>query len=274
MGDIGREQGGMRPLGSACAVSLAYVAALGLAAWVVRGLGVSGIAERLAGAAGILLAAGILGFMNRRTVRAGERRTGTARRAFCLMVLGLPFWAAAAGTLGSATATPAEPGQVLAAVLAGLAPGVGEEIIFRGIVFRGIVFRRMKQALEGQKERDGKKGHKGRESAWRTAALASSLLFALCHLFNAANQPAAATALQVYGAFGAGLCLCGIDRFSGTLAIPMLLHCMVDIASELAAGSAAAAASAGWADVVLATVFLAEGLLMWAGRARWTGGGR
>ena len=35
--------------------------------------------------------------------------------------------------------------------------------------------------------------------------------------------------MQVYYAFAAGLCFCGIYLFSRTLIIPILLHCIVDM---------------------------------------------
>ncbi|MBQ3278416.1 MAG: CPBP family intramembrane metalloprotease [Clostridia bacterium] len=224
-------------------VPAAYLAVLGAAAWLFRQLGFPPETERLAKAVVILLTALILWILFRQTIREREKGKGMRRFLFCLLVPGLPFLADAGRTLLKATAIVSDLRGILMAFLAGTAPGICEEV-----VFRGIVFNKLKSTLSG------------RRNAGLAAALISSGVFAACHLANWGNQPVAVTVMQVYSAFGAGLCLCGLYLLSGTLALPVLLHSIVDVCCELSAGGSAV--SVGATDFLLPTVILAEGLVL------------
>ena len=108
------------------------------------------------------------------------------------------------------------PGALAGAVLLGLAPGVFEEVIFRGIVIG--------------KLREGGRGD------WQVL-LASSLLFAAVHLTNAAGMDLASLLVQVGYSFVVGLLLGAIYLRSGDIVTVVLAHALIDVSNQVFATS-------------------------------------
>ncbi len=180
----------------------------------------------------------------RRVVLRGERRPlSAARLLFCLLCLGAPFLADGAIAIIGAP-LKSVPSEILFAALAGLAVGIAEET-----VFRGVVFNRLREGLDG------------RRHGLILSALLSSAVFGLLHLLNLTTQPLVTTLMQMYYAFAAGVGFCGIYVLSGTLLLPILLHAIVDVCHFLpAADCAAPAASFDPVLFGLSTLLLCEGV--------------
>ncbi|MBQ4386896.1 MAG: CPBP family intramembrane metalloprotease [Prevotella sp.] len=149
----------------------------------------------------------------REIIQTGERGGLTVGRfLLCFFYLGIPFLANAVMSVLGSESLRTGFASITAGVILGIAPGFCEEVVFRGVSYNQL------NALLGK-----------RRNACLWAALLSSGVFALCHFVNLTSQPMAATAVQVYYAFAAGMCFCGIYLFSRTLVIPILLHCIVDV---------------------------------------------
>lgn len=159
----------------------------------------------------------LLSVFFREIILTGEKGGLTLGRfLFCFFYLGIPFFAnAVMNILGNENLKTGFAG-IATGIIVGIAPGFCEEV-----VFRGVSYNKLNALLDG------------RRNACLWAALFSSGVFALCHFVNLTSQPMVATLMQVYYAFAAGLCFCGIYQFSRTIIVPILLHCIVDICHSL-----------------------------------------
>lgn len=197
----------------AIAIPVGYLAVLWMAAVVSKLSGGSPETGALVSAiAKIAFACACLYFF-REIIQTGERGVLTVGRfLLCFFYLGIPFLANAVMSVLGSEALRTGFADVTEGVILGIAPGFCEEVVFRGVSYNKL------NTLLGE-----------RRNAYLWAALLSSGVFALCHFVNLTSQPMAATAVQVYYAFAAGMCFCGIYLFSRTLIIPILLHCIVDV---------------------------------------------
>ena len=107
----------------------------------------------------------------------------------------------------------------------------GEEVLFRGVL----------PAVWGEKL-----------GAVRAAA-ASAALFALLHLGSALGGSVSAAAVQALCAFGAGLLLTAVRARTGSIALPLLAHALINLTGS-GAVSAAPQAAAYLAASVLCTL--------------------
>ena len=167
-----------------------------------------------AGAAG-----GVLGGAAARTAHARLRSYGlcrgrglTARDA--LLSLPVLLFAALNIAFGGAWPGAAEAVYLLFAVF-------GEEVLFRGVL----------PAVWGEKL-----GAAG-------AAAASAALFALLHLGSALGGSVSAAAVQTLCAFGAGLLLTAVRARTGSIALPLLAHALINLTGSGAVSAAPQAAA-------------------------------
>lgn len=97
----------------------------------------------------------------------------------------------------------------------------GEEVLFRGVL----------PAVWGEKL-----------GAARAAA-ASAALFALLHLGSAVGGSVSAAAVQALCAFGAGLLLTAVRARTGSIALPLLAHALINLTGSGAVSAAPRAAA-------------------------------
>lgn len=97
----------------------------------------------------------------------------------------------------------------------------GEEVLFRGVL----------PAVWGEKL-----GAAG-------AAAASAALFALLHLGSAVGGSVSAAAVQALCAFGAGLLLTAVRARTGSIALPLLAHALINLTGSGAVSAAPQAAA-------------------------------
>ena len=97
----------------------------------------------------------------------------------------------------------------------------GEEVLFRGVL----------PAVWGEKL-----------GAARAAA-ASAALFALLHLGSAVGGSVSAAAVQALCAFGAGLLLTAVRERTGSIALPLLAHALINLTGSGAVSAAPQAAA-------------------------------
>lgn len=97
----------------------------------------------------------------------------------------------------------------------------GEEVLFRGVL----------PAVWGEKL-----------GAARAAA-ASAALFALLHLGSALGGSVSAAAVQALCAFGAGLLLTAVRARTGSIALPLLAHALINLTGSGAVSAAPQAAA-------------------------------
>jgi len=97
----------------------------------------------------------------------------------------------------------------------------GEEVLFRGVL----------PAVWGEKL-----------GAVRAAA-ASAALFALLHLGSAVGGSVSAAAVQALCAFGAGLLLTAVRARTGSIALPLLAHALINLTGSGAVSAAPQAAA-------------------------------
>ena len=144
--------------------------------------------------------------------RAGRGRGLTARDA--LLSLPVLLFAALNIAFGGAWPGAAEAVYLLFAVF-------GEEVLFRGVL----------PAVWGEKL-----GAAG-------AAAASAALFALLHLSSAPGGSFFAAAVQALCAFGAGLLLTAVRARTGSIALPLLAHALINLTGSGAVSAAPQAAA-------------------------------
>lgn len=94
----------------------------------------------------------------------------------------------------------------------------GEEVLFRGVL----------PAIWGEK---------------LGAAAASAALFALLHLGSAIGGSVSAAAVQALCAFGAGLLLTAVRARTGSIALPLLAHALINLTGSGAVSAAPQAAA-------------------------------
>lgn len=136
----------------------------------------------------------------------------TARDA--LLSLPVLLFAALNAAFGGARPEIAETVYLLFAVF-------GEEVLFRGVL----------PAVWGEKL-----GAAG-------AAAASAALFALLHLGSAVGGSVSAAAVQALCAFGAGLLLTAVRARTGSIALPLLAHALINLTGSGAVSAAPQAAA-------------------------------
>lgn len=136
----------------------------------------------------------------------------TARDA--LLSLPVLLFAALNAAFGGARPEIAETVYLLFAVF-------GEEVLFRGVL----------PAVWGEKL-----GAAG-------AAAASAALFALLHLGSAIGGSVSAAAVQALCAFGAGLLLTAVRARTGSIALPLLAHALINLTGSGAVSAAPQAAA-------------------------------
>lgn len=133
----------------------------------------------------------------------------TARDA--LLSLPVLLFAALNIAFGGAWPGAAEAVYLLFAVF-------GEEVLFRGVL----------PAVWGEK---------------LGAAAASAALFALLHLGSAIGGSVSAAAVQALCAFGAGLLLTAVRARTGSIALPLLAHALINLTGSGAVSAAPRAAA-------------------------------
>ena len=111
-------------------------------------------------------------------------------------------------------------------------PGVAEAVYLLFAVFgEEVLFRGVLPAVWG--EQLGAAG----------AAAASAALFALLHLGSAVGGSVSAAAVQALCAFGAGLLLTAVRARTGSIALPLLAHALINLTGSGAVSAAPQAAA-------------------------------
>lgn len=120
----------------------------------------------------------------------------------------------------------------LNAAFGGAWPGVAEAVYLLFAVFgEEVLFRGVLPAVWGEKL-----------GAARAAA-ASAALFALLHLGSAIGGSVSAAAVQALCAFGAGLLLTAMRARTGSIALPLLAHALINLTGSGAVSAAPQAAA-------------------------------
>ena len=114
----------------------------------------------------------------------------------------------------------------------GARPGIAEAVYLLFAVFgEEVLFRGVLPAVWGEKL-----GAAG-------AAAASAALFALLHLGSAVGGSVSAAAVQALCAFGAGLLLTAVRARTGSSALPLLAHALINLTGSGAVSAAPRAAA-------------------------------
>ena len=114
----------------------------------------------------------------------------------------------------------------------GARPGIAEAVYLLFAVFgEEVLFRGVLPAVWGEKL-----------GAVRAAA-ASAALFALLHLGSALGGSFSAAAVQTLCAFGAGLLLTAVRERTGSIALPLLAHALINLTGSGAVSAAPRAAA-------------------------------
>lgn len=114
----------------------------------------------------------------------------------------------------------------------GARPGIAEAVYLLFAVFgEEVLFRGVLPAVWGEKL-----GAAG-------AAAASAALFALLHLGSAIGGSVSAAAVQALCAFGAGLLLTAVRERTGSIALPLLAHALINLTGSGAVSAAPRAAA-------------------------------
>lgn len=114
----------------------------------------------------------------------------------------------------------------------GARPGIAETVYLLFAVFgEEVLFRGVLPAVWGEKL-----GAAG-------AAAASAALFALLHLSSAIGGSVSAAAVQALCAFGAGLLLTAVRARTGSIALPLLAHALINLTGSGAVSAAPQAAA-------------------------------
>lgn len=120
----------------------------------------------------------------------------------------------------------------LNAAFGGAWPGIAEAVYLLFAVFgEEVLFRGVLPAVWGEKL-----------GAARAAA-ASAALFALLHLGSAIGGSVSAAVVQALCAFGAGLLLTAVRARTGSIALPLLAHALINITGSGAVSAAPQAAA-------------------------------
>ncbi len=120
----------------------------------------------------------------------------------------------------------------LNAAFGGAWPGIAQAVYLLFAVFgEEVLFRGVLPAVWGEKL-----GAAG-------AAAASAALFALLHLGSAIGGSVSAAAVQTLCAFGAGLLLTAVRARTGSIALPLLAHALINLTGSGAVSAAPRAAA-------------------------------
>ena len=120
----------------------------------------------------------------------------------------------------------------LNAAFGGAWPGIAQAVYLLFAVFgEEVLFRGVLPAVWGEKL-----GAAG-------AAAASAALFALLHLGSAVGGSVSAAAVQALCAFGAGLLLTAVRARTGSIALPLLAHALINLTGSGAVSAAPQAAA-------------------------------
>lgn len=120
----------------------------------------------------------------------------------------------------------------LNAAFGGAWPGIAQAVYLLFAVFgEEVLFRGVLPAVWGEKL-----------GAARAAA-ASAALFALLHLGSAVGGSVSAAAVQALCAFGAGLLLTAVRARTGSIALPLLAHALINLTGSGAVSAAPQAAA-------------------------------
>lgn len=120
----------------------------------------------------------------------------------------------------------------LNAAFGGARPGIAQAVYLLFAVFgEEVLFRGVLPAVWGEKL-----------GAARAAA-ASAALFALLHLGSAVGGSVSAAAVQALCAFGAGLLLTAVRARTGSIALPLLAHALINLTGSGAVSAAPQAAA-------------------------------
>lgn len=111
----------------------------------------------------------------------------------------------------------------------GARPGIAEAVYLLFAVFgEEVLFRGVLPAVWGEK---------------LGAAAASAALFALLHLGSAVGGSVSAAVVQALCAFGAGLLLTAVRERTGSIALPLLAHALINLTGSGAVSAAPQAAA-------------------------------
>lgn len=114
----------------------------------------------------------------------------------------------------------------------GARPGIAEAVYLLFAVFgEEVLFRGVLPAVWGEK------------LGVVRAAAASAALFALLHLGSAVGGSVSAAAVQTLCAFGAGLLLTAVRARTGSIALPLLAHALINLTGSGAVSAAPQAAA-------------------------------
>lgn len=114
----------------------------------------------------------------------------------------------------------------------GARPGIAEAVYLLFAVFgEEVLFRGVLPAVWGEK------------LGVVRAAAASAALFALLHLGSAVGGSVSAAAVQALCAFGAGLLLTAVRARTGSIALPLLAHALINLTGSGAVSAAPQAAA-------------------------------
>lgn len=117
----------------------------------------------------------------------------------------------------------------LNAAFGGARPGIAQAVYLLFAVFgEEVLFRGVLPAVWGEK---------------LGAAAASAALFALLHLSSAIGGSFSAAAVQALCAFGAGLLLTAVRARTGSIALPLLAHALINLTGSGAVSAAPQAAA-------------------------------
>lgn len=115
----------------------------------------------------------------------------------------------------------------LNAAFGGARPGIAEAVYLLFAVFgEEVLFRGVLPAVWGEK------------LGVVRAAAASAALFALLHLGSAIGGSVSAAAVQALCAFGAGLLLTAVRARTGSIALPLLAHALINLTGSGAVSAA------------------------------------
>ena len=225
----------------AVSLPLCFIAALRGLGWIVRKI-LPDLSDVWIRVLVELPVAALVFLIFKNIIRKGEKRPLSLHHfLFSLCITGLPCWILAAYNLFSG---PLQSGfgNILGAAAGAFAVGLCEELVFRGAAFNGL------RTLWPEEKK-----------AALRAALISSCVFGLIHLFS--PEPTwGETLLQVVFAFSAGVYLCGVFIFAGTLLIPVLLHSILNACAFLLLSDGSTAAV--WVQGGASALFLILGLAL------------
>lgn len=120
----------------------------------------------------------------------------------------------------------------LNAAFGGARPGIAQAVYLLFAVFgEEVLFRGVLPAVWGEK------------LGVVRAAAASAALFALLHLGSALGGSVSAAAVQALCAFGAGLLLTAVRERTGSIALPLLAHALINLTGSGAVSAAPRAAA-------------------------------